>query len=95
MPNVPYNSPFYGDCRTNARFYENIRDLNSVTSHQENNMSADDSFRSDSDNSLPEPINEIESGEENYIVMEIMWESDHIALSLLLFQSGTILRNNE
>lgn len=28
-------------------------------------MSADDSFSSDSDNSLPEPINEIESGEEN------------------------------
>lgn len=30
-----------------------------------NNMSADDSFSSDSDNFLPEPINEIESGEEN------------------------------
>lgn len=29
------------------------------------NKSADDSFSSDSDNSLPEPINEIESGEEN------------------------------
>ncbi|XP_062580834.1 uncharacterized protein LOC134242727 [Saccostrea cucullata] len=28
-------------------------------------MSADDSFNSDSDNSLPEPINEIDSGEEN------------------------------
>lgn len=28
-------------------------------------MSADDSFSSDSDNYLPEPINEKESGEEN------------------------------
>lgn len=45
------------------------------------NMSADDSFSSDSDNSLHDPINEIESGKENS-------HEDHIGVRPYRFEPG-------